>query len=86
MDSLQGAFIHPPEPCEGRFITDACTLFHVFWTESSKHPFSPMERLGGARTIINLTLIGFVWKKKVTYTYVDSKGSKTQANLHFWVN
>ncbi len=23
MDSLQGAFIHPPEPCEGRFITDA---------------------------------------------------------------
>ncbi len=86
MDSLQGAFIHPPESCEGRFTTDACTLFHVFRTESSKHPFSPMERFGGARTIINLTLIGFVWKKKVTYTYVDSKGSKTQANLHFWVN
>ncbi len=29
MDSLQEAFIHPPEPCEGRFITDACTLFDV---------------------------------------------------------
>ncbi len=30
MDSLQEAFIHPPEPCEGRFITDVHTLFHVF--------------------------------------------------------
>ncbi len=29
MDSLQEAFIHPPELCEGRFITDACTLFDV---------------------------------------------------------
>ncbi len=26
MDSLQGAFIHPPEPCEGCFITNARTL------------------------------------------------------------
>ncbi len=26
MDSLQEAFIHPLEPCEARFITDARTL------------------------------------------------------------
>ncbi len=32
MDSLQEAFIHPPEPCEARFITDARTLFDYFWT------------------------------------------------------
>ncbi len=30
MDSLQEAFIHPPEPCEACFITDARTLFHIF--------------------------------------------------------
>ncbi len=29
MYSLQGAFIHPPEPCKGRFIT-------VLYFESSK--------------------------------------------------
>ncbi len=29
MDSLQEAFIHPPEPCEAHFITDARTLFDV---------------------------------------------------------
>ncbi len=51
MDSLQGAFIHPPEPCEGYFITDAHTLFHIFRTRSSKYPFIPIERLGGTRTI-----------------------------------
>ncbi len=49
MDSLQGAFMHPPEPCEARFIVDARTLFHVFRTGSRKHLFSPMERLGGTR-------------------------------------
>uniref|UniRef100_A0A672NZQ0 Solute carrier family 12 member 2-like n=1 Tax=Sinocyclocheilus grahami TaxID=75366 RepID=A0A672NZQ0_SINGR len=31
MDSLQEAFIHPPEPCEARFITNAHALFDVFW-------------------------------------------------------
>ncbi len=66
MDSLPEAFIHPPEPlCEERFITDACTLFHVFWTVT-KTPAFPIERLGGATTIFNITPIGFVWKKKVT--------------------
>ncbi len=43
-----GGLYSPPEPCEGRFIMDAHTLFDVFRTGSSKHPFSPMERLGGA--------------------------------------
>ncbi len=42
MDSLQEAFIHPPEPCEGRFITDACALFDVFWTVEQKHPPTAM--------------------------------------------
>ncbi len=32
MDSLQEAFIHPPEPCEARFFMDSRTLFYVFWT------------------------------------------------------
>ncbi len=32
MDSLQEAFIYPPEPCEARFIMDSYTLFYVFWT------------------------------------------------------
>ncbi len=51
MDSLQEAFIHPLEPCEGRFIMDAHALFNVFRSVYSKHPFIPMERLGRARTI-----------------------------------
>ncbi len=45
MDSLQEAFIHPPELCETRFITDACTLFHVFWTVDNKHPLTPLKGL-----------------------------------------
>ncbi len=68
MDSLKGAFIHPPEPCEGYFITDAHTLFHIFRTRSSKYPFIPIERLGGTRTMFYVTPIGFFWKKKATYT------------------
>ncbi len=31
MDSLQEAFIHPPEPCEACFM-DAHTLFDYSWT------------------------------------------------------
>ncbi len=60
MDSLQEAFIHPPEPCEARFITDARTLFHIFWTVDKKHPFIPIVRLGGARTIFIIAL-NIVW-------------------------
>ncbi len=37
MDSLQEAFIHPPEPCEARFIMDGCALFDYFWTVEQKH-------------------------------------------------
>ncbi len=68
MDSLQEAFIHPPEPCEARFIMDVRALFHVFWTVDQKHPLIPIVRLGGARTIFNIPPIGFVWKKKVIDT------------------
>ncbi len=59
MDSLQEAFIHPPEPCEARFIMDARTLFDVFWTVEQKHPPTAMITLGIARTIFYITPIGF---------------------------
>ncbi len=68
MDSLQEAFVHAPEPCEARFIMDACILFDVFWTVKQKHPPTAMITLEIARTIFYITLIGFVWKKKVIYT------------------
>ncbi len=68
MDSLQEAFIHTPELCEARFIMDVRALFDVFWTVEQKHPPTAMIKLGRARTIFNITLIGFVWKKKVIYT------------------
>ncbi len=60
MDSLQEAFIHPPEPCEARFIIDARALFDVFWTVEQKHPLTAMIMLGRTRTIMNITPIGFV--------------------------
>ncbi len=43
------------------------TLFHIFWTVDKKHPLTPIVTLG-ARAIFNITLIGFVWKKKVIYS------------------
>ncbi len=45
MDSLQEAFIHPPEPRKARFITDARTLFHIFWIVDKKHPLTPLKGL-----------------------------------------
>ncbi len=60
MDSLQEAFIHPPEPCEARFIMDACALFDVLWTVQQIHPPTAMITLGIARTIFNTTPTGFV--------------------------
>ncbi len=34
-------YIHPPEPCEGRFIMDVRALFDYFWTaEKKKHTYS----------------------------------------------
>ncbi len=68
MDSLQEAFIHAPELCEARFIMDALALFDVFWTVEQKNPLTAMITLRKARTIFNITPIGFVWKKKVIYT------------------
>ncbi len=76
----------PPEPCEACFITDAHALFHVFWTVDKKHPIILIVTLRRARTVFNITLIGFIWKKKVIYTYDASRVSKSQANLNFWVN
>ncbi len=68
MDSLKEAFIHAPKPCEARFIMDAHALFDVFWTVEQKHPPTAMITFGIARTIFNITPIGFFWKKKVIYT------------------
>ncbi len=60
MDSLQEAFIHPPEPCEACFITDARALFDMFWTVEQKYPPSTMITLRRARTIFNITPLVFV--------------------------
>ncbi len=87
MDLLQEAFIHPLEPCEACFIMDAHTLFDFFWTVGKKkHPLTPIQTLGRARIIFNITPIGFIWKKKVIYTEDALRASKTQANFHFWVD
>ncbi len=64
MDSLQEAFIHPLEPCEACFIMDACTLFNISWTVEQNQPLTAMIELRSARTIFNITPIGFVWQKK----------------------
>ncbi len=37
------------EPCEARFIMDACALFDYFWTVEQKHPPTPIQTLGIAR-------------------------------------
>ncbi len=70
MDSLQEAFIHPLEQCEACFIMDVHALFYFFWTveKKKKHPLTPIQTLGRARIIFNITPIGFIWKKKVIYT------------------
>ncbi len=81
MDSLQEAFIHPPEPCEAHFIMDVHALFDVFWTVEQKHPPTAMITLGRARTIFNVTPIGFIRKKKDIYTKDASRVSKSQANF-----
>ncbi len=60
MDSLQEVFIHPPGPCEARFITDVRTLFNGFWTVEQKHKPTTMIELRSARTIFYIIPIGFV--------------------------
>ncbi len=56
------------QPCEAHFITDARALFDYFLTVEQKHQPIPILAVGRARQIFNITLIGFVWKKKVIYT------------------
>ncbi len=50
IDSLQEAFVHPPEPCEARFIMDRCDYLHFFWTVEQKHPPTAIIKPGRART------------------------------------
>ncbi len=47
---------------------DGCNLFDYFWTVEQKQPPTAIIKLGRARIIFNITLIGFVWKKKVIYS------------------
>ncbi len=66
MDSLHEAFIHPQSR-----VRHVLLWMHFIWlpldcwTETPAHA---IIKLGRARTIFNITLIGFVWKKKVIYT------------------
>ncbi len=64
MDLLQEAFINASEPCEACFMMEARALFDVFWTVEQKHLPTAMTMLGIAGQF-NITLNGFVWKKKV---------------------
>ncbi len=60
MDSLQEAFIHPPEPCEARFIMDERALFDVLRTVQQKHPLTAMITLGITKPIFNIIPTVFV--------------------------
>ncbi len=55
-----GGLYSPPEQSEARFTMDARTLFDDSWTVEQKHPPTAMIKLGIARTIFNITPIGFV--------------------------
>ncbi len=71
IDLLQEAFIHPLELCEARFFgffMDLHTLFDVFWTVQQKYPLNAMIKFRIARTILTITPIGFIWKKKLIHT------------------
>ncbi len=81
-----GGLYPPPEPCEACFNMDWCTLFDYFCTVEQKHPSTSIIKLGRARIIFIITLIGFVWNKKVIYTEDALRVSKTWANFHSWVN
>ncbi len=60
MELPQETLIHPLKPREARFIMDVCALFGVLWTVEQKHPPTAMITLGIARTIFNITPIGFI--------------------------
>ncbi len=80
MDLLQEAFIHPPEPCEARRLLWMDALYLIIlgcWTETCHY------KAWKSQDNFNLTQIGFVWKKKVIYTYDALSVSKTWANFHF---
>ncbi len=57
-------FVSKPSPI---INMDAHALFDIFWTVEQKHPPTAILTLGRARIIFNITLIAFVWKKKVMY-------------------
>ncbi len=74
MDSLQEVFIHPPEPCEARFI---------MWTVDCSTE-TPAHRNDNAMTIFYITQ-RLDWIFNITQ--MDAlRVSKSQANFHFWVN
>ncbi len=67
MDSLQQAFIHPPEPCDAR-IMDAHTLFKASWTVEQKHPPTAIIELGSGQDNFYYNSDWIRLKEEVIYT------------------
>jgi len=64
ISSFQKAFINPPEPCGVRlWWMDA-----LFWVSNRWFLCTAIIKLRSIRVYIHITLIVFVWKKKVIYT------------------
>ncbi len=63
-DSLQKAFINSPEPSGALFMMDVYT-FLGFKISTAIHCHYKAWK---SQDIFNITLIVFVWKKKVIYT------------------
>ncbi len=51
-----------------------------------KHPSTPILNAWKSKDNFNITLIGFVWNKKVIYTQDALRVSKKLTNFHFGVN
>ncbi len=69
--------------CGAGFMMDECR-FMVFTISTPIHYKAwALPSFRTDRTFFNITLIVFVWKKKVIYTYGLSK---SWGHFHFWVN
>ncbi len=63
-----GGLYSPPRAVWGTFYYGCEHFLSRLLNCWRQTPAYPIKRLGGARTIFNITPIGLVWKKKVTYT------------------
>ncbi len=82
--SYKNAWIHYRRSlfmsCEGCFIMDAHALFNVLWRVEQKHQLTAMITLGRARTILLDSS-----ERRKSCTPMPRGGSKTCAEIHFWV-